>query len=66
MYYSKTNCTFTVRVTVSPITSLSIFDNTDMTPSVGEILNRPSAVESVDVGKTKTFLIHSVQTKNLF
>lgn len=41
------NCTFTVRVTVSPVTSLSIGDATEMTPPSLEILNRPFAVESV-------------------
>lgn len=32
---------------MSEVTSLSIADDTDMTPSSLEILNRPSAVESV-------------------
>lgn len=47
--YTKLNksCTFTVRITVSPVSSRSIEDATEMTPSLLEILNRPSAVESV-------------------
>lgn len=40
--------TFTVRVTLSPISSLSISDDTDMMPSICEMWNRPTAaVESV-------------------
>lgn len=38
-------CTFTVRVTVSPVSSRSIEDATEMTPSSLEILNKPSFVE---------------------
>lgn len=41
------NYTFTIRVTVSPTISLSISDNTDMTPWSLEILNRPCTDESV-------------------
>lgn len=36
---------------MSEVTSLSIADDTDMTPASLEILNRPSAVESVKHGK---------------
>lgn len=47
--YTKLNksCTFTVTITMSPVASRSIEDATEMTPSSLEMLNKPSAVESV-------------------
>lgn len=41
------NCTFTVRVMVSPTTSLSMCARTDMVPSFLDILNSPSTDDAV-------------------